>query len=155
MDSVVIPSRGHPLNSFIGLTCGIIQSNFTATWTTPDGSPITASGARGRMTGPNGRLTVVNNAVPGYSDGTTLLIGQLSYLDSGNYTCSATANNVTNSATIQLSLLSRYIYLIMMTCDTAFSFYSDSDSTCKQKDGCFWLECYTVVSFGRLHTTYL
>ena len=70
--------------------------------------------------GPDDRLMVTNSAIPGYNHGTTLFINQLSYLDSGNYTCSATANDITESATIQLSLQSKYTCFIMMTCDTVF-----------------------------------
>ena len=87
------------------LICGIIPNTteYTTTWTTPTGEMINGEGV-------SGQFIVSNNAIAQYPQGTLLGITNLSYNNSGNYTCSVEFTGgdqagMTGSGTIQLSLL--------------------------------------------------
>ena len=94
-----------PLVMATALTCGIIPNTteYTTRWTLPSGEMINGRGI-------SGQFIVSNNAIAQYPQGTLLGISNLSYNNSGNYTCSVEFTGgaqagKTGSGTIQLSLL--------------------------------------------------
>ena len=109
----IIPSPNDPeLDESTALTCGIGPDTtaFVPTWTAPNGVSFTpddlADSELGRKYGiVNGRFT------SSFPQGSILTVMRLSYLDSGNYTCSVEfSNGLTGSAEFQITLLGKCRY---------------------------------------------
>lgn len=115
--SVTIPSNGYILTPSYAMLCGIVPNTtqYTVTWTTPNGANITAQGLTSGMA--NGNKFRVQNGMFGltsFPQASSLTIMRLSYMDSGNYTCSVLFTGGTNStgnSTIQLSLLGMRVHI--------------------------------------------
>ena len=107
-----IPSSNHPaLDESVVLICGIVPDTtaFVPTWTAPKGVSFTPDDLADSELGrkymiQNGRLT------SNFPQGSILTVMRLSYIDSGNYTCSVEfSDGMTGSAEFQLTLLGKYI----------------------------------------------
>ena len=112
---VIIPSEMEPLTMTHILLCGIVEDteDYSITWTTPNGESITTSGAAPIEQQPGGRFTITNSVGAEFPRISTFIIMALTYLDSGNYTCSVTFTGTsenagtTVAATIRLELLGK------------------------------------------------
>ena len=89
---VIIPSEMEPLTMTHFLFCGIAEDteDYSITWTTPNGESITTSGATPIEQQPGGRFTVTNSLDAEFPRISSFIIMELTYSDSGNYTCSVT-----------------------------------------------------------------
>ena len=110
---VIIPSGMEALTMTHILFCGIVEDtqDYSITWTTPNEESITTSGATPIEQQPGGKFSVTNSMNTEFPRISSFIIMELTYLDSGNYTCSVTftggSENVgmTVAATIRLELL--------------------------------------------------
>ena len=107
-----IPSPNDPdLEESTVLICGILPDTtaFIPTWTAPNGVSFTPDD----LADPElGRKYMIQNGRLGlnFPQGSILIVMRLSYLDSGNYTCSVEFNDSrTGGAEFQLTLLGKCI----------------------------------------------
>ena len=117
--NTIIPTRIDPaLDESTALTCGIvlITTAFIPTWTTPNGNSFTPDDLADseqlsrKYIITNGRIST------NFSQGSILTVMKLSYLDSGNYTCSVEftggpSAGMTGSAEFQITLLGKCTYM--------------------------------------------
>ena len=100
------------------LFCGIIPNttDYVSTWITPDGGRFSSFGTSSTAIGQDVKYRIVNgNFGERYPQGSIFTINRLSYLDSGNYTCSIEFNsNVSDVHTgnFELTLLGKTSMLI-------------------------------------------
>ena len=108
---VVIPTVSDPdLDESTTLLCGIAPNttDFVVTWTTPNGSSFTPTDLANDATTLGQKYMILNGRISTmFPQGSILTVRQLSYLDSGTYTCSVelTGTNMRDSAEIELTLL--------------------------------------------------
>lgn len=112
LPSIIIPSPGDvDLDESTALICGIVPdtTEYTPTWTTPGGDSLTPADVA-----INPKYTIQNGRIgPNFPQGSVLAVMRLSYLDSGNYTCSIAFTGgpnagTTHTARIELSLVGKY-----------------------------------------------
>ena len=117
--SVVIPATNDSdLNEAVALVCGIASNTteYITTWTVPNGTSFTPDDLATLCC----KYTVQNGRISPNFQGSILTIRRLSYLDSGNYTCSieftgGSSAGRTGSANITLTLLGEYNYHTMLS----------------------------------------
>ena len=117
--NTIIPTRIDPtLDESTALTCGIvlITTAFILTWTTPNGTSFTPDDLADSEQ--LSRKYIITNGM-NFPQESILTVMRLSYLDSGNYTCSVEftggpSAGMTGSAEFQITLLGKCTYMYIL-----------------------------------------
>ncbi len=125
--SIILPTTPNGRADSAALLYCIIEANmteYTTTWTTPNDGNITVNGFQNATTTPNDKFIAINAGVnTAVSTNETvnpqidivLVVGSLSYLDGGNYTCTVQVTDgeesgSIGSATVELILLCMLLF---------------------------------------------